>query len=74
MDYTIHHLRDAETMPEVVKRVVPVILLYTQLKRDSILARTEISITKFVVGLDNEFVISSAVLSLVSLGSSTDVT
>ena len=33
VDHTVHHLGDAETMAEVVERIVPVVLLHTQLKQ-----------------------------------------
>ena len=31
VDHAVHHLSDAETVPEVVERVVAVVLLYTKL-------------------------------------------
>jgi len=33
MEESVHHLGDAEAMPEVVERIVPVVLLHTQLRQ-----------------------------------------
>ena len=32
VDHAVHHLSDAETVTEIVERVVPVVFLHTQLK------------------------------------------
>ena len=32
LDHAVHHLTDAETVAEVVERVVPVVLLHAQLQ------------------------------------------